>query len=91
MSEIVVVELEELEKLIQRTMEELFKKYEDKKPVVLLTRKEVSKRLGVSPGTISEYIKNRRLKNYGIGRKILISEEDITDLRIRPYTRYIKK
>ena len=90
MTEIVVVEFNELKNLIQKTVEEMFIKYEHKKPPILINRNEVAKHLGVSPGTISAYVKNGKLTNHGVGKKILISEADLKNIRVRSYTRYPK-
>ena len=40
----------------------------------VLTREQAAERLFVCPNTISSYIKSGRLKNRGVGRKVLLFE-----------------
>lgn len=47
----------------------------------VLTREEAAKRLNVQPNTISQYVKNGRLNNSGVGKKILILESDLLKLK----------
>ena len=43
----------------------------------VLSREEAARELGVSPNTISEYIKRGLLPNRGMGRRISILESDL--------------
>jgi excisionase family DNA binding protein len=62
-----------------------------KRPTKTLTRNEAAKKLNVCPNTISEWVKIGRLKNRGIGRKILLMESDLDGLQPRNYTQYKKQ
>ena len=81
--------LEELlRRIIKEEMNEMSKKI-TREPKVL-TRDGAAEKIGVCPNTISEFIKKGRLKNRGIGRKILILESDLDGIRPKTPVKYNK-
>jgi excisionase family DNA binding protein len=79
-----------LRDVIKDIFDEEFQKLEMKlsKKSKILTRDDAAKLIGVCPNTISEYIKSGRLKNRGIGRKVLILESDLDGVKPGRYTHY---
>ena len=79
-----------LRDVIKDIFDEEFKKLETKltKKSKILTRDDAAKLIGVCPNTISEYIKSGRLKNRGIGRKVLILESDLDGVKPGRYSNY---
>lgn len=79
-----------LRDVIKDIFDEEFKKLEIKltKKSKILTRDDAAKLIGVCPNTISEYIKSGRLKNRGIGRKVLILESDLDGVKPGRYSNY---
>ena len=47
---------------------------------VVLTREEAANLLKVQPNTISSYVKEKRLMNRGLGKRLLFLKSDIEDL-----------
>lgn len=74
MTEIVRKELKQLEERLT-------------KPSRILTREEAAEVLGVSPNTVSNYVKQGLIPNRGVGRRILILD---TDLQTAPGHKRIK-
>ena len=75
-----------LEEILRKVVRDEMNKLEKKltlEPKVL-TREAAAERIGVCPNTVSEYIKSGRLKNRGIGRKILVLESDLDGLKVNP-------
>ena len=69
-----------------------FKILEEKlmKEPKVLSREEAAKMIGVSPSTISQYVKNGLLPNRGLGRRINILESDLVKVpKKRNYTHYL--
>ncbi len=64
MTEIVRNELKQLEERLT-------------KPSRILTREQAAEILGVSPNTLSNYVRQGLIPNRGIGRRILILETDL--------------
>ena len=56
----------------------------------ILTREEAAEIIKVCPNTISEYVKTGRLKNVGIGRKILIQEAELESIKPNIFKLYKK-
>lgn len=81
-----------LRDVIKDIFDEEFQKLETKlsKQSKILTRDDAAKLIGVCPNTISEYIKSGRLKNRGIGRKVLILESDLEGVKPGQYNHYSK-
>ena len=46
-----------------------------------ISTKEAARRLGVTPGTIRNWVKNHRLRGYRIGYNFRISKDDV-DLQL---------
>jgi len=65
MTEIVRNELKQLEERLT-------------KPSRILTREQAAEILGVSPNTVSNYVRQGLIPNRGIGRRILILETDLS-------------
>jgi hypothetical protein len=54
----------------------------------MLTREDAAEKIGVCPNTISEYIKKGYLKNRGKGRRIMILESDLEDVKTNSFKIY---
>jgi excisionase family DNA binding protein len=79
-----------LKDAIRETIKSEIKALEERlvKKSRILTRDEAAKKQGVCPNTISEYVRSGRLPNRGLGRKILISEADLEEVKRNRYTHY---
>lgn len=89
-SQMVIIHVNSLRSVITSVIEEEFKKFETKleRKSKVLTRENAAKKLGVCPNTISEYIKDGRLTNRGLGRKILLFETDLDGVKVNRYSNY---
>ena len=89
-SQLVLIHINNLRSVIASVIEEEFKKFETKleRKSKVLTRENAAKKLGVCPNTISEYIKDGRLTNRGLGRKILLFETDLDGVKVNRYSNY---
>ena len=89
-SQMVLIQVNNLRSVITSVIEEEFKKFETKleRKSKILTRENAAKKLGVCPDTISEYIKDGRLTNRGLGRKILLFETDLDGVKVNRYSNY---
>ena len=89
-SQMVLIQVNNLRSVITSVIEEEFKKFETKleRKSKILTRENAAKKLGVCPNTISEYIKDGRLTNRGLGRKILLFETDLDGVKVNRYSNY---
>ena len=47
----------------------------------ILTREDAAEKIGVCPNTISDYIRRGYLKNRGKGRRIMILESDLEEVK----------
>jgi excisionase family DNA binding protein len=67
--------------MIEDILDEKFKVFESRlqSNSVALTREDASNMLKVTPNTISQYVKEGKLKNRGVGKKILFFKSDIED------------
>ncbi len=67
--------------MIEDILDEKFKVFESRlqSNSVALTREDASNMLKVNPNTISQYVKEGKLKNRGVGKKILFFKSDIED------------
>ena len=54
----------------------------------ILTREDAAEKIGVCPNTISEYIKRGYLKNRGKGRRIMILESDLEEVKTNSFKIY---
>lgn len=71
-----------LEDVIRGIIQNEFQLWEEKfktEPRVL-SREEAARIIGVSPNTISEYVKKGIIPNRGIGRRINILESDLVNI-----------
>ena len=71
-----------LEKIIREIIQSEFKILEErlKREPKVLSRQDAAKYIGVSPNTISEYVKQGLIPNRGLGRRINILESDLTKI-----------
>jgi hypothetical protein len=76
---VAIISSVELKELLRTIIKEEMKKLEErlKKPSRILNREQAAEMLGVSPNTISSYIKRALVPNHGQGRKILILEDEL--------------
>lgn len=83
---------ENLEELLRKVVREEMSKIATKitREPKVLTRDGAAEKIGVCPNTISEFIKNGRLTNRGIGRKILILDSDLDGIRVKEPVSYTK-
>ena len=81
--------LEEILRKVVRDEINNLKKTLTREPKVL-TREAAAERIGVCPNTVSEYVKSGRLRNRGIGRKILILESDLDGIGVKNPVTYNK-
>jgi hypothetical protein len=75
------IDLSPLSVMIENIIDERFKVYESRmnSQSIALTREDASNILKVTPNTISQYVKEGKLINRGIGKKILFFKCDIED------------
>ena len=75
------IDLSPFSVLIENIIDERFKIYESRmnSQSIVLTREDASNILKVTPNTISQYVKEGKLVNRGIGKKILFFKSDIED------------
>ena len=68
--------------MIASIIDDRFKIFENRiqSQSVVLTREEAANILKVKPNTISSYVKEKRLMNRGLGKKLLFLKSDIEDL-----------
>src|ERR1035438_5276043 len=81
-----------LEKILRKVVRDEInnlKKTLTREPKVL-TREAAAERIGVCPNTVSEYVKSGRLRNRGIGRKILILQSDLDGIGVKNPVTYNK-
>jgi excisionase family DNA binding protein len=71
-----------LRKVIKEEVGEVVDKKINRQPKIL-SRKEAANILGICENTISEYVKNGRLPNRGIGRKIMILDTDLDHIKLK--------
>ena len=71
-----------LSEIIQNEVSNLIDNKVIRQPKVL-SRTEAAKQLGLCENTISEYVKQGRIPNRGIGRKILLYDTDLEHIRRR--------
>jgi len=71
-----------LSEIIQNEVSNLIDNKVIRQPKVL-SRTEAAKQLGLCENTISEYVKQGRIPNRGIGRKILLYDTDLEHIRVR--------
>lgn len=62
---------------LQKQIQELHQKFEPKKPVELLTRKEVTMLLHCDLSTLHNWCKKGKLIPYGIGNRVYYKRSDI--------------
>ena len=75
------IDLTPFNDMIMRIVDERFKVHESRlrDQSIVLTREEASNMLKITPNTISQYVKEGKLINRGIGKKILFFKSDIED------------
>ena len=75
------IDLTPFMEIIENIIDDRFKVYESRlsSQSVALTREDASNMLKVTPNTISQYVKEGKLINRGIGKKILFFKSDIED------------
>jgi excisionase family DNA binding protein len=75
------IDLSPLSVLIENIIDDRLKVFESRlqSHSVALTREDASNMLKVTPNTISQYVKEGKLKNRGVGKKILFFKSDIED------------
>ena len=75
------IDLSPFSVLIENIIDERFKIYESRmnSQSIALTREDASNMLKVTPNTISQYVKEGKLVNRGIGKKILFFKSDLED------------
>ena len=71
-----------LSEIIQNEVSQLIDNKVIRQPKVL-SRTEAAKQLGLCENTISEYVKQGRIPNRGIGRKIFLYDTDLEHIRTR--------
>jgi excisionase family DNA binding protein len=49
----------------------------------VLSRTEAAERLGICENTISKYVKQGRIQNRGIGRKLMLYDTDLEQIKTR--------
>ena len=89
---IILVSKSNIEELLKTIIKSEFQEMEKRlaKHSKVLTREQAAERLFVCPNTISSYIKSGRLKNRGVGRKVLLFESDLEGIKPGSYTHYSK-
>ena len=87
---ILLVSKSNIEEILKSIIKSEFKEMEERltKKSRVLTREEAAAKLCVCPNTISAYIKSGRLINRGLGRKVLLFESDLTNVKPGSYTHY---
>lgn len=75
------IDLAPLSVMIENIIDDRLKVFENRLEgkSVVLTREQASNMLKVTPNTISQYVKEGKLKNRGVGKKILFLKCDIED------------
>jgi hypothetical protein len=75
------IDLTPFNDMIIRIVDDRFKVHESRlrDQSIVLTREDASKMLKITPNTISQYVKEGKLINRGIGKKILFFKSDIED------------
>jgi len=81
-----LISKDDLKIVLSEIIEERVSKIIDDKVIrqpKILSRTEAAKQLGLCENTISEYVKQGRIPNRGIGRKILLYDTDLEHIRTR--------
>jgi hypothetical protein len=75
------IDLTPFNDMIMRIVDDRFKVYESRlrDQSIVLDREQASNRLKITPNTISKYVKEGKLINRGIGKKLLFFKSDIED------------
>lgn len=79
------IDLTPFMEIIEKIIDDRFKVNESRlsSQSVVLTREDASNMLKVTPNTISQYVKEGRLINRGLGKKLLFFKSDIEDFMMK--------
>ena len=88
-----LIQKEDLQSTIRDVVASEFKLLEERltKSGKVLTREEAAELVGVVPNTISRWVKDGLLVNRGIGRKVLVTEYDLTTAKSSIRSKYRSK
>jgi excisionase family DNA binding protein len=88
-----LLQKDELQTTIRDVVASEFKMLEERlqKNSNVLTREQAADLIGVSANTISRWVKEGLVVNRGIGRKVLISEYDLTNAKNCIRSKYTSK
>lgn len=88
-----LLQKDELQTTIRDVVASEFKLLEERlqKNSNVLTREQAADLIGVSANTISRWVKDGLLTNRGIGRKVLVSEYDLTNAKNSIRSKYTSK
>ena len=85
-----LISKDDLQTLLRSEMYKIVNDAIDRKVIrqpKVLSRSEAAAEIGVCENTISEYVKQGRLENRGIGRKVLILDTDLVKLKPKNYNK----
>lgn len=81
-NQLVLISISNLEEVVRKIIRTEIEDFSNKITRVpkTLTRDEAAMKMNVNPNTISNYVRQGRLKNRGIGRRILLHDTDIESI-----------
>ena len=85
-----LISKDDLQTLLRSEMYKIVNDAIDRKVIrqpKVLSRSEAAAEIGVCENTISEYVKQGRLEIRGIGRKVLILDTDLVNLKPKNYNK----
>lgn len=62
---------------VKSQLEDFKKNFEPKTPTQYYSRSQVCKKLGISPATLHNWVKQKKLPCFGLGGRIFFKSEDI--------------
>ncbi len=62
---------------VKSQLEDFKKNFEPKTPTQYYSRSQVCKKLGISPATLHNWVKQKKLPCFGLGGRIFFKNEDI--------------
>lgn len=88
-----LIQKDELQFAIKEAMASELQQLEERltKRGNVLTREQAADLIGVTPNTISRWVKEGLLVNRGVGRKVLVNEHDLTTAKNGIRSKYTSK